>query len=467
MAPAETKAEQEPSPPLDSKTAVLDQSGATATDTPASTDAKPSTEPSMASSETQAAHSAEQVESAKQPVSGLGSSQPPTTAPEQQQPAPVVQQPDPSTPMESDPSASKPPQSAAAAETAATKDEKSSVTRHTPILFPTAQCHPAAHKALTADQQVKYDHLLKTVSSWTEVTKPGSKGGPDAAITDSERLWLTRECLLRYLRATKWNEAEAVKRLMGTLVWRREYGLAGFTADSISPENETGKQVILGFDNDARPCLYLNPSRQNTENSPRQIQHLVYMLEMTIDILPPGQENLTLLIDFNATKSKTSPSVSTGRTVMSILQNQYPERLGRAVVINIPWFVSVFLKLIGPFIDPVTREKLRFNEPMADHVPTEQLVREMGGQLDFEYVHAVYWPAVNQLAAQRRAEMVRRWEKAGKRVGESEAYLRGGKDAVSVGVAIEQAENKNVLAEKTNGAMVGGDEVAEMSKLKV
>jgi hypothetical protein len=59
--------------------------------------------------------------------------------------------------------------------------------------------------------------------------------------------------LLRYLRAAKWNEAQATARVQATLVWRREYGVEEHTADYISEENETGKQVLLGYDNEGRP----------------------------------------------------------------------------------------------------------------------------------------------------------------------------------------------------------------------
>lgn len=126
---------------------------------------------------------------------------------------------------------------------------------------------------------------------------------------------------------------DAEQRLAGTLTWRREYGVEGLTADYISPENETGKQLILGYDNNARPCQYLNPGRQNTKPSPRQVQHLVYMLERTIDLQVPGQETLALLINFKSGGS-SAPPISQGREVLNILQTHYPERLGRALIIN-------------------------------------------------------------------------------------------------------------------------------------
>jgi hypothetical protein len=203
-----------------------------------------------------------------------------------------------------------------------------------PFPNPLDTVKPDPPSELTADQKAKYDALLKVVSAWTEVPETSAKGSPTSQITDGERMFLTRECLLRYLRATKWNMADAVKRLLGTLTWRREYGVLKHSADYISEENETGKQVILGYDNSARPCLYLNPSKQNTKYSPRQIQHLVFMLERAIDLMGPGQETLSLLVNFKETRSGQGASIGQGRETLYILQNHYPERLGRSLVIN-------------------------------------------------------------------------------------------------------------------------------------
>ena len=301
-----------------------------------------------------------------------------------------------------------------------------------PLLAPTPESAPKERVALTPEQQTKYDWLLQQAKSWTEIPSTKDKAGP---LTDSEKFWLTRECLLRYLRATKWNEKDAEKRLLETLTWRREYGVEELTAEHISPENETGKQIILGYDKEARVCHYLNPGRQNTEPSPRQVQHLVFMVERVIDIMPPGQETLALLINFKQSKSRsnTAPGIGQAREVLNILQHHYPERLGKALIINMPWIVTGFFKLITPFIDPNTREKLKFNEDMSQYVPTEQMWSEFSsGKLEFDYDHSVYWPALQKLCGERREARRQRWVAGGQQLGESEDYLSG---AAEVGVA--------------------------------
>jgi hypothetical protein len=100
----------------------------------------------------------------------------------------------------------------------------------------------------------------------------------------------------------------------------------------------------------------------------------------------------------------------------------------------VPWVVWGFFKLITPFIDPLTKEKLKFNDDMRQHVPPQQLWNEFHGDLEFEYDHATYWPALLKLCEERRTEQRERWVKAGKHYGESETYIKGG-NAPSVGQA--------------------------------
>jgi hypothetical protein len=57
------------------------------------------------------------------------------------------------------------------------------------------------------------------------------------------------------------------------------------------------------------------------------------------------------------------PPIPVVRGWISMLSHHYPERMGKAIAINVPWILNQFFKLILPLIDPVTRAKLSFNEP--------------------------------------------------------------------------------------------------------
>jgi hypothetical protein len=75
--------------------------------------------------------------------------------------------------------------------------------------------------------------------------------------------------------------------------------------------------------------------------------------------MPPHVESMVCLVDYRSATLKTSPSVSNARHFLNIVQNHYVERLGRAIVVNLPFLLNFFFKAISPFLDPVTRDKVR------------------------------------------------------------------------------------------------------------
>ncbi|ODQ67468.1 hypothetical protein NADFUDRAFT_49897 [Nadsonia fulvescens var. elongata DSM 6958] len=303
--------------------------------------------------------------------------------------------------------------------------------QYVPFESPCSASKVPKHNELTAEQQTKYDAVLAYLKELKDIPTTEKPNGQFKPFTAREKSWLTKECILRYLRATKWVVDDCKNRILITMGWRREYGVypdETCTPELVEPENLTGKECILGFDNDARPCLHLRPGRQNTDTSPRQVQHLVFMLERVIDMMPPGQDQLALLIDFKASplgiKGPKIPSLKIGRAVLHILQTHYPERLGKALLENIPWLGSAFLKLIHPFIDPLTREKLVFSEPFDKYVPIEQLEKESGGSCDFIYEHDIYWNHLIELTSKNRENYNKNFEKLGGTIGLSEFDLR-------------------------------------------
>lgn len=90
---------------------------------------------------------------------------------------------------------------------------------------------------------------------------------------------------------------------------------------------------------------------------------------------------------------------------------------------------------------------MKFNEDLRLHIPPSQLWSIQGGDVSFEYDHSVYWPTLVQMAKEKRAALVERWIKAGKHIGESEVYLKGG-DERSVG---DQEKTAEVAAAETGG----------------
>ncbi|KAG6889288.1 hypothetical protein C0992_005704 [Termitomyces sp. T32_za158] len=300
-----------------------------------------------------------------------------------------------------------------------------------PILPPTFHDADADPRANLLDvEQEMYQDVLQYFSK-PSYSLPGVE--EKGELTEAEKFWLSRECLLRYLRAVKWKTTKAaIQRLEATLKWRREYGINDVvSASHVEPEAVTGKQVLFGYDVSGRPGLYLFPSRQNTDGPERQIQYTVWMLERTIDLMGSGVETLALLINYGD-KAK-NPSLSVARTVLNILQDHYPERLGVALILNVPFLLNAFYKLINPFIDPISREKMKFNpRVIEDNLFTRDMIMSewWGGDRDFEYVHDKYWPALIELCEFRRKVWLEKWRELGGTVGLKEwEYKSGGTSA--------------------------------------
>lgn len=317
---------------------------------------------------------------------------------------------------------------------------KSLVKRFTPFEEPLKPTEPPKFD-LTETELQCYNEVLEHFQNYVKQDIPvhDGAGAPTHPITEEERAWLTKECFLRYLRATKWKRAAAIKRIEELIIWRRTFGVVkidghtdpkkAISSDLVEAENLSGKNLILGYDIDNRPCLYLRPGYQNTAASLRQVQHLVFMLERVIQYMPAGQDTLALLIDFKAAPehlklSSKFPSLSISKQVLHILQNHYPERLGRGLFTNIPWIGYTFFKVVGPFIDPYTRLKTIYDQPFENFVPQEQLDKEFNGLLDFEYIHDTYWPVMNEIADKKHQAMLENFRALGGEIGLSEFDLK-------------------------------------------
>lgn len=86
---------------------------------------------------------------------------------------------------------------------------------------------------------------------------------------------------------------------------------------------------------------------------------------------------------------------------------------------------------------------------MKQYVPAEQLWSEdWAGQMNFDYDHDTYWPALNELCEQRREAKMARWAAAGKVIGESEDYLAGGNDTSVTGFTYGASGGKVCLEEQ-------------------
>ncbi|KAJ3113788.1 hypothetical protein HDU96_002927 [Phlyctochytrium bullatum] len=245
-----------------------------------------------------------------------------------------------------------------------------------------------------------------------------------------EQEWADDACLLRYLRATKWDVKASgaffdgmlyETRLSKTLQWRREYRPTEITSEEVEPESLTGKQFFTGFDKVGRPLFFLVPAKENTKTYDRQLRYVVYNLEkdLGITLMPYGIEQFTLVIDYENMSMMNATPLHVSKKFLQIIGDHYPERLGQAFMINPSWYLWVFFKLLGPFLDPVTKSKIHFVNISKQlemnatgvkeehgtagwtnilfYVDADQLPKHYGGEFEFEWDHAAYWNVFTKL----------------------------------------------------------------------
>ncbi|KAI9593982.1 CRAL-TRIO domain-containing protein, partial [Syncephalis fuscata] len=198
----------------------------------------------------------------------------------------------------------------------------------------------------------------ETLPPRTLTAEQETKLADHATNTQEDEEWLSDDrCLLRYLRAARWNSTKAAERIQCTLQWRHERRPHRLDPAYVRPEAETGKLTLNGFDRYGHPVIYLVPNRENTKTSQRQVDHFIFFMERAIAAMPSHVDQMTLVIDFTGTSIFQSPGAGVAREIANTLERHYPERLASAFIIGAPWFFGQVYKLISPFLDEVTQKK--------------------------------------------------------------------------------------------------------------
>ncbi|KAG1136946.1 hypothetical protein G6F37_001747 [Rhizopus arrhizus] len=273
---------------------------------------------------------------------------------------------------------------------------------HEPKLTISSVYKPMEHPALTEEQQEKLVQLKKYIES---IMLPETH-----EYYPNERGFITEATLKRYMRARKWNYENAKTMLENTVLWRRDYRPDQLDPDYIKPEAETGKMYFNGFDKCGRPVWIMRPRLQNSKDGERQVKHIVFSLERGIRLMPEKVENIAIIVDFKDSSASHNPSVATCKKFLDILGNHYPERLGVAFVVKSPWFFFATFKVISPFMDPVTKNKIKFvydsNEEkdtkstsnewvhIKDYIEEDQLECDFGGRFNYLYELEPYWSSL-------------------------------------------------------------------------
>ncbi|XP_010459959.1 PREDICTED: random slug protein 5-like [Camelina sativa] len=198
----------------------------------------------------------------------------------------------------------------------------------------------------------------------------------------------TDAAITRYLAARNGHVKKATNMLKETLKWRTQYKPEEIRWEEIAREAETGKIYRANYtDKYGRTVLVMKPSSQNTKSYKGQIRFLVYCMENAILNLSDNQEQMVWLIDFHGF-NMSHISLKVSRETAHVLQEHYPERLGMAILYNPPKIFEPFYKMVKPFLEPKTCNKVKFvysddnlsKKLLEDLFDIEQLEVAFGGK---------------------------------------------------------------------------------------
>ncbi|KAH9329170.1 hypothetical protein KI387_001278, partial [Taxus chinensis] len=166
--------------------------------------------------------------------------------------------------------------------------------------------------------------------------------------------------LRRFLYARDSNVQNASELYIKYRKWRQTFVPDGYISETVI-RNELKKNMVCmqGSDKKGRPIavVFLNrhiPCHKDLENFKR---YFVYCFDKMSSSASRGQEKFAIIGDLEGWKYKHM-DIRGYLAVLEIMQSYYPERLGNLYLIHVPYVFWAAWKLIYPFIDKKTKEKI-------------------------------------------------------------------------------------------------------------
>uniref|UniRef100_A0A667XWY6 SEC14 like lipid binding 1 n=1 Tax=Myripristis murdjan TaxID=586833 RepID=A0A667XWY6_9TELE len=213
------------------------------------------------------------------------------------------------------------------------------------------------------------------------------------------------EHILRFLRARDFNMDKAREILCQSLTWRKQhqvdYLLETWTSPQVLHDYYTGGWHH--HDRDGRPLYILRLGQMDTKGLVRALGEeslLRHVLSINEEGLRRCEENTkvfgrpiscwTCLVDLEGLNMRHlwRPGVKALLRIIEVVEANYPETLGRLLILRAPRVFPVLWTLVSPFIDENTRKKFLiyagndYQGPggLVDYIDKEIIPDFLGGE---------------------------------------------------------------------------------------
>ncbi|PON57019.1 CRAL-TRIO lipid binding domain containing protein [Parasponia andersonii] len=193
--------------------------------------------------------------------------------------------------------------------------------------------------------------------------------------------------LRRFLRARDMDIEKASNMFLKYLNWRHSFVPTGsISASQIPNEIAQNKLFMQGFDRNGRPIILVYGGRHKQLKLDDFKRFVVLCLDKICARMPRGQEKFLAIGDLQGWGYANS-DVRGYLGALSILQDCYPERLGKLFLVHVPYIFMTAWKMVYPFIDKNTKKKIMFVEnkklksTLLSDIDESQLPEIYGGKL--------------------------------------------------------------------------------------
>ncbi|XVF49502.1 hypothetical protein PTKIN_Ptkin04bG0018100 [Pterospermum kingtungense] len=199
----------------------------------------------------------------------------------------------------------------------------------------------------------------------------------------------------RFLRARDLDEEKASAMFLKYQKWRRNFVPNGSISPSeVAHEIQQNKIFLQGSEKKGRPISVVLAARhfQHKGGVEEFKRFLVYFFDKIFARMPPGQEKFVVIADLEGWGYANS-DIRGYLAALSLLQDYYPERLGKMFIVHAPYVFMKTWKILCPFMDNKTRKKIVFVEnknlksTLLEEIDESQLPETYGGKLPLVPLH--------------------------------------------------------------------------------
>ncbi|MCL7029656.1 hypothetical protein MKW94_006622 [Papaver nudicaule] len=228
------------------------------------------------------------------------------------------------------------------------------------------------------EKEVMEQNKVSQMRSLVETQDPTSKDVDDLMIR-------------RFLRARDLDIEKGSALLLKYMNWRRSFVPNGFISESEIKFDLSHKKLFMqGLDKGGRPIVVTYASKHFPNRGKGGVDEfkrfVVYTLDKICARMPAGQEKFVAIGDIEGWGYYSNCDIRGYLAALSVLQDNYPERLGKLYLVHVPSVFMAAWKLIFPFIDANTKKKIVFVEnknlksTLLEDIDESQLPEVYGGK---------------------------------------------------------------------------------------